>query len=132
MLNLKKLLTQIINKLNALTTLNTLSISRVISTTYMNDTQFNRIKAYKKYGMLHLVFNAEFTSTGYNASSDFQTIATINGWQTKYDTIMAIPNQMDSTKILTLQITYNGNIKVYSTKAISGWYRTSVCIPSTT
>ena len=68
MLNLKKLLTQIINKLNALTTLETLSISRVISTTYMTDTQFNRLHAYKKNGVLYLNFNAEFTGAGYTGN----------------------------------------------------------------
>lgn len=116
---------------DTLTTTVNLAITRVISTTYMNDTQFNRLRAYKKNGCLHLVFNAEFTSTGYNASSDFQTIATISGWRTTYDNIMAIPNQTDSTKILMLQITYNGNVKVYSTKAISGWYRTIITVPYT-
>lgn len=129
MLNLKKLLTQIINKLNDLTTLKTLSISRVISTTYMNDTQFSRIKAYKKNGMLYLCFNAEFTSTGYNSSSDFTTIGKISGWNAVFSAFANIPRQNDGSKIVTLYVKMTGEIQVYSTTPISGWHRASICIP---
>ena len=126
MLNLKKLLTQIINKLNALTTLNTLSINRVISTTYMTDTQLNRLYAYKKNGCLHLNFNAEFTGAGYTGNG---VIATISGWNAIGDAYASIPCQIDSTKVLILTVRYNGRIEVYSTKPVSSWYRTNICIP---
>lgn len=136
MLNLKKLLTQIINKLNALTnklntltTLETLSISRVISTTYMTDAQFKRLKAYKKNGMLYLCFNAEFTSTGYNSSSDFTTIGKITGWNAVCEILASIPKQTDGSKIVTLLVRPSGEIQVYSAALMSGWYRTSVCVP---
>lgn len=129
MLNLKKLLTQIINKLNALTTLKTLSISRVISTTYMNDTQFSRLHAYKKNGVLHLNFNAEFTSAGYTGNGE---IATISGWNAIGDAYASIPCQTDSTKVLIMTVRYNGKIEVYSTKPVSSWYRTNICIPCRT
>lgn len=133
MLNLKKLLTQIINKmntltnkLNTLTTLETLSISRVISTTYMTDTQLNRLHAYKKNGVLHLNFNAEFTSAGYTGNGQ---IATISGWSAIGDAYASIPCQTDSTKVLIITVRYNGSIEVYSTKPVSSWYRTNICIP---
>jgi len=129
MLNLKKLLTQIINKLNDLIALKTLSISKVISSTYMNDTQFSRIKAYKKNGMLYLAFNAEFTNTGYNSSSDFTTIGKISGWNAAWGAFATVPRQTDGSKIVILFVKANGEIQVYSTTPISGWHRTSICIP---
>lgn len=151
MLNLKKLLTQIINKMNTLTNklntltnklndltnklndltaLKTLSISKVISSTYMNDTQFSRIKAYKKNGMLYLSFNAEFTNTGYNCSpNNFTTIGKISGWDAAWSALANIPRQTDGSKIVTLFVKAGGEIQVYSTAPISGWYRTSICVP---
>ena len=133
MLNLKKLLTQIINKLNTLTnklntltTLETLSISRVISTTYMTDTPLNRLYSYKKNGVLHLNFNAEFTGAGYTGNGQ---IATINGWNAIGDAYASIPCQTDSSKVLIITVRYNGKIEVYSTKPVSSWYRTNICIP---
>ena len=119
-------------RLDSFTALETLTITRVISTTYMNDTQFGRLYAWKKNGMLFLKFNAEFTSSGYNASSDFQTIATISGWNALSETFMTIPKQTDSTKIMILCVKSNGDIQVYSTSTISGWYRTGICVPCST
>lgn len=119
-------------KLDELTSLETLAITRVISTTYMTDTQLARNYAWKKNGMLFLKFNAEFTNTGYNASSDFQTIAKINGWNALTETFMTIPKQTDGTKIMILRVKSNGEIQVYSTSSISGWYRTGVCVPCST
>lgn len=113
-------------KLNAYTVLD---ITRVISTTYMSDTQFGRVAARRRGNMLFLYFNAEFTSTGLNASSDFVTIATISGWTTGYNTYATIPNQNDSTKVMVLEVRLDGTVRVYSTKPISGWYRTHVCVP---
>lgn len=115
---------------NGFSTANTaLTISKVISSTYMNDTQFNRIKAYKKNGMLYLCFNAEFTSTGYNSSSDFTTIGTISGWNAVFGAFANIPRQTDGSKIVTLYVKANGEIQVYSTTPISGWHRASICVP---
>ena len=106
----------------------TLSIKRVISTTYMTDAQFNDLRAMKKNGMLYLNFNADFTSTGLT-TSDFTTIATISDWSAVYDTYITIPKQTDSTKILIVEVTINGEVKVYSTSAISGRYRGYFCVP---
>ena len=119
-------------KLDELTSLETLAITRVISTTYMTDAQLARNYAWKKNGMLFLKFNAEFTNTGYNASSDFQTIAKINGWNALTETFMTMPKQTDGTKIMILRVRSNGEIQVYSTSSISGWYRTGVCVPAST
>ena len=127
MLNLKKLLTQIINKLNTLTTLKTLSISRVISSTYMDVAALNRIRAYKKNGMLYLCFNAEFTSA-YSVNT-YTTIATISNWNAVFDAYATIPRQNDGSKIVTLLVTSDGKIQVYSTTSISGWHRASICVP---
>jgi len=129
MLNLKKLLTQIINKLNDLIALKTLSISKVISSTYMTDTQFSGIKAYKKNGMLYLSFNAEFTNAGYNSYPNFTTIGKISGWDAAWSALANIPRQTDGSKIVTLFVKKNGEIQVYSTAPISGWHRTSICVP---
>lgn len=103
-----------------------LTITRVISTTYMNDVQFNRLYAYKKNGVLYLNFNAEFTGAGYTENG---VIATINGWNAIGDAYVSIPCQTDSTKVLILTVRYNGRIEVYSTKPITSWYRTYVTIP---
>lgn len=103
-----------------------LTITRVISTTYMNDVQFNRLYAYKKNGVLYLNFNAEFTGAGYTENG---VIATINGWNAIGDAYVSIPCQTDSTKVLILTVRYNGRIEVYSTKPITSWYRTYVTMP---
>ena len=115
---------------NGFSTANTaLTISKVISTTYMTDAQFKRLKAYKKNGMLYLCFNAEFTSTGYNSSSDFTTIGKITGWNAVCEILASIPKQTDGSKIVTLLVRPGGEIQIYSAATISGWYRTSVCVP---
>ena len=115
---------------NGFSTANTaLTISKVISTTYMTDAQFKRLKAYKKNGMLYLCFNAEFTSTGYNSSSDFTTIGKISGWNAVCEILASIPKQTDGSKIVTLLVRPGGEIQIYSAATISGWYRTSVCVP---
>lgn len=106
----------------------TLSIKRVISTTYMKDAQFNDLRAVKKNRMLYLNFNANFTNTGL-ATSDFTTIATISGWSAVYDTYITIPKQTDSTNILIVEVTINGEVRVYSTSTISGRYRGYFCVP---
>lgn len=105
-----------------------LPITRVISTTYMDDTAFNRLKAFKKNGMLYLYFNAEFATTGYSVS-EYETIAHITGWNAIYDAFATIPNQNDGSKIVTLAVSPTGDIKVYSTTAITKWHRASICIP---
>lgn len=125
-------LTTLTNNYTSLNAYTVLDITRVISTTYMTDTQFNRLAARRRGNMLFLYFNAEFTSTGFNASSDFQTIATISGWPTGYNTYATIPNQNDSTKVMVLEVRLDGAVRVYSTKPISGWYRTHVCVPINT
>ena len=116
-------------QISTLTAYETLTITRVISTTYMTDTQFSRLFAYKKNGCLHLNFNAEF-SNGLDASTESKTIGTISGWHAIGDVFILIPCQTDSTKILNLAVRANGQIQVYSTKPISSWYRTFVTIPS--
>lgn len=117
-------------QISAPSTTTTLSITRVISTTYMTDTQFRRIAAWKKHNMLFLKFNAEFTSAGLNATSDFVTIATIDGWTALSEAFVAIPKQSDGSKILTLFVKSNGDINVHSPQGvISGWFRGYVCVP---
>lgn len=116
-------------QISTLTAYETLTITRVISTTYMTDTQFGRLHAYKKNGVLHLNFNAEF-SGGLDASTESKTIGTISGWNAIGDVFMLVPCQTDSTKILNLAVRANGQIQVYSTKPISSWYRTSITVPS--
>lgn len=106
-----------------------LMMTRVISTTYMTDTQFGRIAAWKKHRMLFLKFNAEFTSTGLNSGDGFVTIATITGWSALSEAFVAIPKQTDGTKVLTLFVRSNGEIQVHSPQTISGWYRGYVCVP---
>jgi len=111
------------------TTLKTLSISRVISTTYMSATDFARLHAYQKNGMLYLNFNALFGGSNYTVS-DTTTIATISNWNAIDNAIISVPCQNDGTKVMTITVTTNGAIGVYSTKAIHGWYRTFICVPS--
>lgn len=108
----------------------TLSITRVISTTYMTDAQFRRIAAWKKHNMLFLKFNAEFTSAGLDATSDFVTIATISGWSALSEAFVSIPKQTDGSKVMTLFVRSNGEVLVHSPQAaISGWFRGYVCVP---
>lgn len=112
-----------------LTTRTELTITRVISTTYMTDSDFNRIHAFTKNGMSYLCFNAQFSSaytvTGYT------TIATISGWSAIYDAYATIPNQNDGSKIVTVLVTPAGEVKVYSATPITGWHRASISIPHT-
>ena len=108
----------------------TLSVTRVISTTYMTDAQFARIVARKKRNMLFLLFNAEFTSAGLDATSGFVTIATISGWNALSETFLSIPKQTDGSKVMTLSVRSNGEVQVHSPQAaISGWFRGYVCVP---
>lgn len=116
---------------DTLTATANLAITRGISATYMTDAQLNRLHACKKNGCLNLMFNAEFTSAGFDASSGFKTIATISGWRAVRDVYASIPCQTDSTKILILVVLANGQIQVYSTKPITGWYRTNITVPYT-
>ncbi len=123
-------LSSLAGSFDTLTATVNLAITRVISTTYMTDTQLNRLHAYKKNGCLHLNFNAEF-SGGLDASTESKTIGTISGWRAIGDVFMLVPCQTDSTKILNLAVRANGQIQVYSTKPISSWYRTSITVPYT-
>lgn len=117
-------------QISAPSTTTTLSITRVISTTYMTDTQFGRIAAWKKHNMLFLKFNAEFTSAGLDATSGFVTIATIDGWTALSEAFVAIPKQTDGSKVMTLFVKSNGEVQVHSPQAaISGWFRGYVCVP---
>lgn len=105
-------------------------ITRVISTTYMTDTQFVRLRAWKKRNMLFFLFNAEFTNAGLLATSDFVTIAKISGWSALSETFVSIPKQTDGSKVMTLFVTSNGEVRVHSPQAaISGWFRGYVCVP---
>lgn len=107
-----------------------LMITRVISTTYMTDTQFGRLHAWKKRNMLFFFFNAEFTNAGLSATSDFVTIATISGWNALSETCVSIPKQTDGSKVMTLFVRSNGEVQVHSPQeAISGWFRGYVCVP---
>lgn len=108
----------------------TLSVTRVISTTYMTDVQFARITAWKKRNMLFLKFNAEFTSAGLDATSGFVTIANISGWSALSEAFVSIPKQTDGSKVMALFVTPNGEVQVHSPQAaISGWFRGYVCVP---
>lgn len=108
----------------------TLNITRVISTTYMTNVQFARIVARKKHGMLFLMFNAEFTSAGLDATSGFVEIANISGWSALSEAFVSIPKQTDGSKVMTLLVTANGEVQVHSPQAaISGWFRGCVCVP---
>lgn len=120
-------LSSLAGSFDTLTATVNLAITRVISTTYMTDTQLNRLHAYKKNGVLHLNFNAEFTGTGFTGNA---TIATISGWRAVGDAYVSIPCQTDSTKVLILTVRYNGSVEVYSTKPITGWYRAHVTVPA--
>ena len=115
---------------NGFSTANTaLTISKVISSTYMTDTQFNRLKAYKKNGMLFLLFNAEFTSTGLSASSNSVAIGKISGWNAISPVIVTVPCQMDASKVATINVRANGSVEIYSKTPITSWFRTFVCVP---
>lgn len=107
----------------------TLTITRSISTTYMTATSFARIAAKKKDRILYLYFNAWFDGSDYSVS-DTTTIATISGWSAIHDATISVPCQSDGTKVMTIFVTSSGAIRVYSTKAISGWYRAFICVPS--
>ena len=107
----------------------TLSITRSISTTYMTATSFARLVAKKKDRVLYLYFNAWFDGSDYSVS-DFTTIATISSWNAISDAVISVPCQNDGTKVLTIMVTSTGTIRVYSAKAISGWYRAFICVPS--
>ena len=107
----------------------TLSITRSISTTYMTATSFARLVAKKKDRVLYFYFNAWFDGSDYSVS-DFTTIATISGWSAIHDAVISVPCQNDGTKVITIMVTSTGTIRVYSAKAISGWYRAFICVPS--
>ena len=107
----------------------TLTITRSLSTTYMTATSFARITAKKKDRILYLYFNALFDGSAYSVS-DTTTIATISGWSAINDAVISVPCQNDGTKVMTITVTSAGAIRVYSAKAISGWYRTFICVPS--
>lgn len=107
-----------------------LNITRVISTTYMTDMQFVRLRAWKKRNMLFFLFNAEFTNAGLSATSGFVTIANISGWSALSEAFVSIPKQTDGSKVMTLFVKSNGEVQVHSPQAaISGWHRGYVCVP---
>ncbi|MEE3344495.1 MAG: hypothetical protein VZS44_10415, partial [Bacilli bacterium] len=57
-------------------------------------------------------------------------IATISNWNAIDDAIISVPCQNDGTKVITITVTADGAIRVYSSKAIHGWYRAFICVPS--
>ena len=79
--------------------------------------------------MLYLYFNALFDGSAYSVS-DTTTIATISGWSAINDAIISVPCQNDGTKVMTITVTLAGAFRVYSAKAINGWYRAFICVPS--
>ena len=96
--------------------------------TLITSTDFARIKAYKKAGVLYLYFNGGIT--GSKTTSDFTEVGRISGWNAAYDIIQGIPAQSTSHSVIVLQVTSGGIIKIYvSGTSLNAWYRASVSVP---
>lgn len=116
------------NSLTNLNTLERLTINRTISTTYISDTSLNRLRAYKRNGMLTLILNLHFDGTAME-TSDFTEICSISGWTAAFDSYITIPMQNNFTTGTTVQITSGGKVRVFSKTPISGFHRGCVTAP---
>lgn len=104
-----------------------LTIART-ENTLINSTEFARIKAYKKAGVLYLYFNGGIT--GSKTTSDFTEVGRISGWNAAWDILQGMPAQSTSHSVITLQVTPDGIIKLYvSGTSLNSWYRVSVSVP---
>ena len=106
-----------------------LSLTRV-SQSWVSADDFARLAACRRGNMLHFRGNLCVTyGSGFNG--DFQIIGTISGWNAAYDTYANVPMQSDGSKVLAVQITYDGSIKIYSSTAFNGtpFFRFNICVP---
>ena len=98
---------------------------------YVNVTDFNRLGAYRKNGMLCFNCNLNLSSSITSSMSDFLEIGRISSWDCPYNVVQAIPHTSTSDgSIITLQITFDGIIKIFSTRASGGFYRCFIAVPS--
>jgi hypothetical protein len=99
---------------------------------YVTATDFNRMKAYKRNGMLFFYGNLLANGTG-GTMNDFVTIGSISGWDAIYDAWQT-PGNQSGTGSLSLTITPSGDIQIFHSGGITvgsgAWYRCSICVPS--
>ena len=99
----------------------------------VTSTNFNRLYAYRKNGMLFLMGNM-LVSAGAATGDSFVEIGTISGWSavdSYYCTVA--PQGNNGTAIVTVYITNTGSIQLFCPTAVtssSTWYRFAACIPA--
>ena len=129
MLNVKKLLTKILQDISALNTKTSLTITRT-ENTHVTATNFGRLYAFKKGNMLFLNGNmaAEY-ATGF---SDLVTIGTIQGWSALSDVYVNVPSQNGGGAVILVAIDTDGTIRIYSSTSFSGapFFRFHVSVPT--
>ena len=106
-----------------------LSLTRT-EQSWVNETDFARLYAMKRGNMLHLRGNLCVTY-GSGFSGGFQQIGTINGWNAASEVYINVPMQNDGSKVVVVQISTSGVIKIYSSTEFSGnpFFRFNVCVP---
>lgn len=89
---------------------------------------FARMDAFKSGNMLFL--NGNLGATNGAATSEFVEIGRISGWSAISNVMTSTTCQVDGTKVMTIRVTANGVILVYSAQTILGsWYRFFICVP---
>lgn len=118
---------------NDLSTINTLSITR-IENQYFNAAAIERgLKAYRAGNILFLnvsiALSATIPSPGVD---DFFSIAKISGWSAIDNVFQSVQHQVNQAQSCVIYITMDGTIKFYTASGFqmtSGWVRTNVSIP---
>lgn len=110
----------------------TLSITR-IENSYFTATNIDRLKAYKKYGMLYLLGNLG-PGIAIPSGGDFFNIAQIEGWHAIEAVTFTMATQ-NNTAIGTIWITVNGLVQFINASgttipASNSWMRFSISVPS--
>ena len=104
-----------------------LTITRV-SNSYVDATNIGRCAAVKKNGILSLRININPGTA--SATSDFVEIATISGWVATLECLVNVPPQNGSSKVMNIQVTYDGHVKVYGANGFdNSFYRTQITVP---
>lgn len=94
---------------------------------YVSATELARCSAYKKAGILFLVFNCSLSGAG--GMTDFVEIGTISGWNAPTSVFATIMPQNAEAKPINLQVQPNGSIRIYGSQGTAySFYRGTVSI----
>ena len=111
-------------------TCETLTLTRK-DNSYVNATNFNRLAAFKKSGILFLKINLAL-STATPAMSDFVDIGDISGWNSVSTILVGMISQGTTLYELSMQIVPGGTISIFtpSQTPAGPFFRQMVSIPA--